>query len=79
MIECFYPNFNSGKYKKYSTLPSVNYANYCNMIQDMKKYHSSMYYKAESEISSLEENEDFQDLMLCNSFRSHNNGFDFHT
>ena len=49
------------------------------MIQDMKKYHSSMYYKAEFEISSLEENEDFQDLMLCNSFRSHNNGFDFHT
>ena len=79
IIECFYPNFNSGKYKKYSTLPSVNYANYCNMIQDMKKYHSSMYYKAESEISSLEENEDFQDLMLCNSFRSHNNGFDLHT
>ena len=79
MIECFYPNFNSGKYKKYSTLPSVNYANYCNMIQDMKRYHPSAYYKAASEINLSEDNEDFKDLMSCNSFSSHNNGFDFHT
>tara|TARA_B110000483_G_scaffold125669_1_gene151024 strand:+ start:4591 stop:6804 length:2214 start_codon:yes stop_codon:yes gene_type:complete len=77
IIECFFPDFISGQYQQHASFPSVNFANYCQMIKHGKQYHPDVYNKKRTQVASSQDNEDFMDLFFCENFESKNDGFDF--
>ena len=63
IINCFFPQFQSGKYKQYSYIPNINLLNYNKMLTDYRKHHYKEYMEKYRDIIDTPSNEDYQDLI----------------